>query len=84
MAILGNSFSTYSERWGGPPNLRPSTTRPDKLLQLVEQGEAPEGGGGRQWAVGRGQGAGGRGQGGVLDVHLAAVIDLPLCRSEIH
>lgn len=40
LAILGNSFDTYRERWSGPPGLRPSTTRPDKLLQLVEAGEA--------------------------------------------
>jgi hypothetical protein len=40
LAILGNSFATYHTRWSGPPNLRPSTTRPDRLLQLVEAGEA--------------------------------------------
>jgi hypothetical protein len=39
LAILGNSFSTYAERWSGPPGLRPSTTRPDRLLALVQAGE---------------------------------------------
>jgi hypothetical protein len=39
LAILGNSFATYAERWSGPPGLRPSTTRPDRLLALVQAGE---------------------------------------------
>lgn len=38
LAILGNSFSTYRERWSGA--LKPKTVRPDKLLQLVEHGES--------------------------------------------
>eukprot|EP00775_Hariotina_reticulata_P004016 gene4016-4266_t len=36
LAILGNSFASYQVRWGAPSSIRPSTPRPDKLLQLVE------------------------------------------------
>jgi hypothetical protein len=38
LAILGNSFDTYQQRWSGPSSGRPSTRRPDKLLALVEHG----------------------------------------------
>lgn len=42
LAILGNSFSTYQERWSGPPNMRPKTVRPGRLLQLLEAGAVLE------------------------------------------
>lgn len=42
LAILGNSFSTYQERWSGAPNMRPKTVRPGRLLQLVEAGAVLE------------------------------------------
>jgi hypothetical protein len=39
LALLGNSFATYQARWAAPAGSRPSTVRPDRLLQLVDQGE---------------------------------------------
>ncbi|WIA15841.1 hypothetical protein OEZ85_012596 [Tetradesmus obliquus] len=42
LALLGNSFGSYQARWAAPSALRPSTVRPDRLLQLVEQGAVCE------------------------------------------
>ncbi|WIA36017.1 hypothetical protein OEZ86_007380 [Tetradesmus obliquus] len=42
LALLGNSFGSYQARWAAPSARRPSTVRPDRLLQLVEQGAVCE------------------------------------------
>jgi hypothetical protein len=39
LALLGNSFASYQARWAAPQGARPTTKRPDRLLQLVEAGE---------------------------------------------
>ncbi|KAF6260142.1 hypothetical protein COO60DRAFT_923871 [Scenedesmus sp. NREL 46B-D3] len=42
LALLGNSFATYQSRWAGPAGSRPRTARPDRLLQLIDQGSVVE------------------------------------------
>ncbi|GBF96544.1 hypothetical protein Rsub_09127 [Raphidocelis subcapitata] len=41
VAILGNSFASYWERWNGSAS-RPGGTRPERLLRLVEAGAVTE------------------------------------------
>ncbi|KAI8471053.1 MAG: hypothetical protein J3K34DRAFT_458516 [Monoraphidium minutum] len=41
VAILGNSFSTYRERWAAP-GAKPGGTRPGRLLRLAEAGAVLE------------------------------------------
>lgn len=37
IAILGNSFSTYHDRWS-TPGFKSTAAKPDRLLRLVEAG----------------------------------------------
>lgn len=42
VALLGNSFATYWERWSAPSGHKPTGRRPDHLLRLVEARAAVE------------------------------------------